>query len=107
MALVIKDKPVTFERVRRGLIHRLGAVPRGEVAATYVEPAIAGSLDEIEMLRLHLDVAQSDGRARDGRITALERRADAHDAILDEYLGAVQTMCTYLADAASRLRANL
>jgi len=103
VALVINDKPFTFERLRRGLIYRLGAVPRGEVTETYVEPVLAGKLgteyEQIEMLRLMLDVQATEvAEVRDNQRLVcgqLDRVA--------EVLSSMGAMCQALAAACARL----
>jgi hypothetical protein len=59
----------------------------------------AAADEELEMLRLELHVARSDGERREERLAALERR-------VDDYLGAVGTMCSYLVAETERLRAS-
>lgn len=115
MALVVWDKHLTMARVRASIVYRLGAVPRSGGVPRRVDvddelASLRGELDkkieELEMLRLELDVNRSDSQRREPRLAELERRVDVQDAIIDEYLGGVQTMCLYLADMASRLRAS-
>jgi hypothetical protein len=115
VALVVWDKHLTMARVRASIVYRLGAVPRSGGVPRRVDvddelASLRGELDkkieELEMLRLELDVNRSDSQRREPRLAELERRVDVQDAIIDEYLGGVQTMCLYLADMASRLRAS-
>lgn len=53
MALVIRDKPFSWPRIRQAIVYRLGAVPRGEtLAETYVEPAVAAVGRDVTALTL-------------------------------------------------------
>lgn len=116
VALVIRDKPLTWARLRASIVYRLGAVPRGEgMAETYLEPAVAGveaalrrqlaaKADEIDMLSLHLDVARADASRRDSRLDAMEVRlaqvAESQDLLLRFFAD----MSASFAAGAERLR---
>jgi hypothetical protein len=87
VTLVIRDKPLTLGRLRSSVVYRLGAVPRGDLAATYVEPAVA-DVDE--------DLAE---------LTAIVlRRLEAQDRQLTELGEANERLSSGMAVLARKLR---
>ena len=58
------------------------------------------------MLRLQLDVNRADDIAREARLREVERRTAEQGQVVDEYLGAISTMCSYLVAETERLRAR-
>ena len=58
--------------------------------------------EELEMLRLQLDVNRADDMTREARLREVERRLQ----VGDEFLGAMAHMFRYLADSADSARMN-
>ena len=58
--------------------------------------------EELEMLRLQLDVNRADNMTRETRLREVERRLQ----VGDEFLGALAHMFRYLADSADSARTN-